>query len=224
MALLARQDPALDQILYYEDVPLFEDELHDNGESILNARIVSWLVRNRKESKADMSQRVMPHCFFILARLFVRVDNVLFRVYDVRVYHAFESGEVLRETSGMEADYEEVKSVSCNKIATQLQLTIAVETRQAFVRPITAHESELCASSYDIDTYRRATKTITARDWQAVARTWEEDGRPETSSARCRWRQPSNEWTGHMSNRIIRQEPIAELESRQSRYYSILQL
>lgn len=30
----------LDRILYYEDVPLFEDELHDNGESILNARIV----------------------------------------------------------------------------------------------------------------------------------------------------------------------------------------
>lgn len=40
MTLLARQDPILDQILFYEDVPLFEDELHDNGESILNARIV----------------------------------------------------------------------------------------------------------------------------------------------------------------------------------------
>ena len=40
MALLARQDPILDQIIFYEDVPLFEDELHDNGESILNARIV----------------------------------------------------------------------------------------------------------------------------------------------------------------------------------------
>lgn len=39
--LLSRQDPVLDRILYYEDVPLFEDELHDNGESILNARIVS---------------------------------------------------------------------------------------------------------------------------------------------------------------------------------------
>jgi hypothetical protein len=44
MALLARQDPILDQILFYEDVPLFEDELHDNGESILNARIVSLSV------------------------------------------------------------------------------------------------------------------------------------------------------------------------------------
>jgi len=41
ITFLARQDPVLDQILYYADVPLFEDELHDNGESILNARIVS---------------------------------------------------------------------------------------------------------------------------------------------------------------------------------------
>lgn len=40
IALLSRQDPVLDKILFYEDVPLFEDELHDNGESILNARIV----------------------------------------------------------------------------------------------------------------------------------------------------------------------------------------
>ena len=44
MALLARQDAILDQILFYDDVPLFEDELHDNGESILNSRIVSVTV------------------------------------------------------------------------------------------------------------------------------------------------------------------------------------
>ncbi|TYJ53068.1 hypothetical protein B9479_006300 [Cryptococcus floricola] len=92
LTLLARQDPVLDQILYYEDVPLYEDELHDNGESMLNTRI-----------------RVMPHCFFILSRLFVRVDNVLFRMYDVRLYHAFGSSEIIREVKGMEAGYDEVK-------------------------------------------------------------------------------------------------------------------
>lgn len=85
----------LDRILFYDDVALFEDELHDNGESILNARI-----------------RVMPHSFFILSRLFVRVDNVLFRIYDVRVYHEFGSNEIIRECSGLEADYDEVKLVS----------------------------------------------------------------------------------------------------------------
>jgi hypothetical protein len=41
MTLLARQDPVLDTILFYDDVPMFEDELHDNGDSILNVRIVS---------------------------------------------------------------------------------------------------------------------------------------------------------------------------------------
>ncbi|WVF69631.1 hypothetical protein IAT40_004409 [Kwoniella sp. CBS 6097] len=92
LPLLARQDPVLDRILFYDDVPLYEDELHDHGESILNARI-----------------RVMPHSFFILARLFVRVDDVLFRLYDVRVYHAFGSDEVVREVSGMECTYDDVK-------------------------------------------------------------------------------------------------------------------
>jgi type 2A phosphatase activator TIP41 len=42
MKLLARQDPVLDQILYYDDVGLYEDELHDNGDCILNVRIVSY--------------------------------------------------------------------------------------------------------------------------------------------------------------------------------------
>ena len=53
----------------------------------------------------------MPHSLFILARLFVRVDNVLFRIHDTRVYHAFDSDEIIREVSGMEADYDDVKSV-----------------------------------------------------------------------------------------------------------------
>jgi len=56
-------------------------------------------------------QRVMPHSFFILYRLFLRVDNVLFRIYDVRTYHKFGSGEVIKESLGMEAGYETIKSV-----------------------------------------------------------------------------------------------------------------
>lgn len=57
-------------------------------------------------------QRVMPHSFFILQRLFLRVDNVLFRMYDVRIYHEFGTDEVIREIHGMEEDYESVKAVS----------------------------------------------------------------------------------------------------------------
>lgn len=54
----------------------------------------------------------MPSSFFLLARFFLRVDNVLFRIHDVRLYHEFASSEVIRETKGKEATYAEVKKVS----------------------------------------------------------------------------------------------------------------
>ena len=68
MALLSRQDPVLDQILFYEDVPLFEDELHDNGESILNVRIVSrsvFFVWFRIELLIWLIERSARHAAFI---------------------------------------------------------------------------------------------------------------------------------------------------------------
>ncbi|KAJ2929228.1 hypothetical protein H1R20_g7865, partial [Candolleomyces eurysporus] len=90
MAELTRPDP----ILFYAEIPLFEDELHDNGSSALLVRI-----------------RVMPGCFFILARFTLRVDNVLFRQFDTRIYHSFSSSPplIIRETSGWEAPYDRVK-------------------------------------------------------------------------------------------------------------------
>ncbi|KAJ3551884.1 hypothetical protein NM688_g4452 [Phlebia brevispora] len=90
IAELTRQDP----ILFYAEIPLFEDELHDNGASHLLVRI-----------------RVMPTCLFILCRFTLRVDNVLFRTYDTRLYHSFSSSPpfVVKETSGWEAPYERVK-------------------------------------------------------------------------------------------------------------------
>jgi type 2A phosphatase activator TIP41 len=54
----------------------------------------------------------MPHSFFILYRLFLRVDHVLFRMYDIRLYHKFGTSEVIRETIGVEADYDTIKGVS----------------------------------------------------------------------------------------------------------------
>lgn len=41
MAELTRQDP----ILFYAEIPLFEDELHDNGSSDLLVRIVGDTLR-----------------------------------------------------------------------------------------------------------------------------------------------------------------------------------
>ena len=55
----------------------------------------------------------MPTCIFILARFTLRVDNVLFRIHDTRIYHSFHSSPplVIRQASGWEAPYDRVKRV-----------------------------------------------------------------------------------------------------------------
>lgn len=55
-------------------------------------------------------KRVMPSCFFVLCRFFLRVDHVLFRIFDVRLYHEFGSQVIIRETKGKQATYDAVKS------------------------------------------------------------------------------------------------------------------
>lgn len=113
LAELTRPDP----ILFYAEVPLFEDELHDNGSSGLLVRIVSSIfsVCSRCSTGLGSLQRVMPTCIFILARFTLRVDGVLFRTFDTRIYSSLEKADspiVVRETSGWEAPYEVVKNVS----------------------------------------------------------------------------------------------------------------
>ena len=58
-------------------------------------------------------KRVMPTCIFILARFTLRVDNVLFRLHDTRIFHSFSSSSpiVVRQLSGWEAPYDRVKRV-----------------------------------------------------------------------------------------------------------------
>jgi type 2A phosphatase activator TIP41 len=41
--------------------------------------------------------RVMADCFFVLLRYFLRVDEVLVRLYDTRVFGSFDSNYLLRE-------------------------------------------------------------------------------------------------------------------------------
>ena len=76
IALLTSMDP----ILFYDDVILFEDELADNGSAIMNIKL-----------------RVMPRCFFALQRFFLRVDDVFFRVIEIRLFHQFGQQFLLRE-------------------------------------------------------------------------------------------------------------------------------
>ncbi|KAL1737772.1 hypothetical protein HDZ31DRAFT_70806 [Schizophyllum fasciatum] len=58
----------------------------------------------------------MPTCIFLLARFTLRVDNVLFRTHDTRIYSSYTPGPngktvVVRETGGWEAEYGKVKQL-----------------------------------------------------------------------------------------------------------------
>ena len=90
LELLRKPDP----ILFFDDVMLYEDEMADNGITMLSCKI-----------------RVMPERLLLLCRFFMRLDNVLFRTRDTRVYVEFSTGEVIREYVAKEEAYEAVKEV-----------------------------------------------------------------------------------------------------------------
>ncbi|KFY11422.1 hypothetical protein V492_04471 [Pseudogymnoascus sp. VKM F-4246] len=86
--LLKRPDP----ILHFEEVVLYESELDDNGISLYSIKL-----------------RVMPERMLILARNFMRLDNVLIRIRDTRVYIDFKSNKVTREYTATEEKFDAVK-------------------------------------------------------------------------------------------------------------------
>lgn len=87
--LLKRNDP----ILFYDELTLYEDELHDNGLASLKLKV-----------------RVMPTCFFILMRYWLRVDDVVLRIIDTRWFHEFEHPSILlREFTYKEESIPELK-------------------------------------------------------------------------------------------------------------------
>jgi hypothetical protein len=53
----------------------------------------------------------MPTCFFVLQRLWIRVDDVMFRVIDTRYFHQFGSNHVLREYQLREGTFEQLRTV-----------------------------------------------------------------------------------------------------------------
>lgn len=94
--LLKRPDP----ILFFDDVVLYEDELADNGIAMFSCKI-----------------RVMPARLLLLARFFMRLDNVIFRIRDTRVYVDFDTKEVTREHQFRECEYEKVRKVCISILA-----------------------------------------------------------------------------------------------------------
>lgn len=89
--LLKRRDP----ILFFDEVVLYESELDDNGISLYSAKL-----------------RVHDKRMLLLCRLFMRLDNVLVRLRDTRIYVDFETDEVLREYTAKESKFADVKNVS----------------------------------------------------------------------------------------------------------------
>ncbi|KAH7037874.1 TIP41-like family-domain-containing protein [Microdochium trichocladiopsis] len=86
--LLKRRDP----ILFFDEVVLYESELDDNGISMYSVKL-----------------RVHAARMLLLARLFMRLDNVLVRVRDTRVYVDFADEVVIREYTEREAPFADAK-------------------------------------------------------------------------------------------------------------------
>lgn len=89
---------AREQIMFFDEVLLFEDELHDHGVSMISVKI-----------------RVMPTSFFLLLRFFLRVDGVLIRTNDTRLYHEAGNNYMLREFSMRESRIDDLKHVPAAK-------------------------------------------------------------------------------------------------------------
>ena len=81
-------------ILWSDELSLFEDELHDNG-----------------VSRVTVKCRVMPTCIFVLLRFWLRVDGVLIRIRDTRLFHDLSKSYLLREYTEREATFEALVKV-----------------------------------------------------------------------------------------------------------------
>ncbi|KAD2393135.1 hypothetical protein R6Q59_007487 [Mikania micrantha] len=83
-------------ILFYDEVILYEDELADNGVSLLTVKV-----------------RVMPSYWFLLLRFWLRVDGVLMRLRDTRVVCNFSDNTepvILRDVSWRETTFKALAS------------------------------------------------------------------------------------------------------------------
>jgi len=83
---------AKDEILWYQGLEQYSDDLGDEGD-------VTYTIR----------ARIMPSFFFVLARLDLRVCNVIIRQVDTRWLHVFGSKELLREWSWRELTPDELR-------------------------------------------------------------------------------------------------------------------
>ncbi|KAK8055451.1 hypothetical protein PG993_000678 [Apiospora rasikravindrae] len=105
LELLKRRDP----ILFFDDVVLYESELDDNGISMLSVKT-----------------RVHEQRMLLLCRLFMRLDHVVARVRDTRVYVDFDTDEVIREYTVKEGSYNDLKDAFRTSGMTPDGVTVAL--------------------------------------------------------------------------------------------------
>lgn len=100
-----------EKIHFYQSMVLFEDELADNG-----------------IAKLTVKMRVMPSSYFVLLRFFLRVDNVLVRISDTRVYHEAGTNYILQEFSTKEKKIREMMNPHADESVVAEQLDTVTET------------------------------------------------------------------------------------------------
>ena len=83
----------VENVLNYNQVQFFEDELGDIGLS---------------EGKIGFG--VMNQCFLGLMRCYLRVDNMLVRNIDTKIYHKFGEKYIIRNFTVREKTYDELKN------------------------------------------------------------------------------------------------------------------
>ncbi|CEG43403.1 Uncharacterized conserved protein [Plasmopara halstedii] len=76
-------------ILWFDDVALYEDELHDHGVSAMSVKV-----------------RVMPSGFYVLSRFWMRLDHVVIRLHETRIHHLFGNDFFLREYTRKEEQFD----------------------------------------------------------------------------------------------------------------------
>jgi len=90
-AMLTARDP----ILFYDELTLYESEFDDHGAAHLGLKI-----------------RVMPKCWYVLLRFWLRVDGVLIRLYETRFFCDVSAPDavVVRETTRREETWDQLRA------------------------------------------------------------------------------------------------------------------
>lgn len=81
-----------EKILFFDEIHLYEDELADHGCASFSVKV-----------------RVMPSGFFVLLRFYLRVDDVLIRINDTRLYYEKDNQYMLREYTSKESKTKDLK-------------------------------------------------------------------------------------------------------------------